>query len=127
MALRIPVAHDREGLASFLHKIPLNTSWNCQMFRELLCFWFEVIRSVALWAFSLMGAPALSIMDPLALAACISTQLNLQVARPLNPQPLNLNLTIAGQQDADTWGQARIYGAIGWGGMHLVLGPLLLP
>ena len=44
-----------------------------------------------------------------------------------HPKPLNLHLTIAGQQDADTWGQARIYGAIGWGGMHLVLGPLLLP
>ena len=31
---------------------------------------FEVVRCAALWTFSVLGAPSLSLMDALALAAC---------------------------------------------------------
>lgn len=46
--------------------------------------------------FSLIGSPSTSMMDAVALAAC--------------------------QQDAQRWGDARIYGAVGWGMAHLPLG-----
>ena len=95
----------------------------------------------------MMGAPALSMMDALALAACDLTggaigkfaKVGLSTAlshpKPSTqraPEPkeggglLFAFLCSSGQQDAGSWGQARIYGAIGWGGMHLILGPLLL-
>eukprot|EP00928_Gymnodinium_smaydae_P025179 TRINITY_DN20133_c0_g2_i1.p1 TRINITY_DN20133_c0_g2~~TRINITY_DN20133_c0_g2_i1.p1 ORF type:complete len:463 (-),score=71.55 TRINITY_DN20133_c0_g2_i1:459-1847(-) len=56
-------------------------------------------RAAAFWIFSLCGSPRHAVMDALARAAC--------------------------KQDPDQWGQARVYGAIGWGLMHLVLGPLM--
>merc|ERR1712232_621628 len=58
-----------------------------------------LMRGVAHWAFAGISTPVGSLMDPLARAACA--------------------------QDADLWGKARIYGAVGWGLMHLVLGPVL--
>eukprot|EP00931_Biecheleriopsis_adriatica_P079998 TRINITY_DN53356_c0_g1_i1.p1 TRINITY_DN53356_c0_g1~~TRINITY_DN53356_c0_g1_i1.p1 ORF type:complete len:497 (-),score=88.94 TRINITY_DN53356_c0_g1_i1:47-1480(-) len=57
-----------------------------------------VLRCSAYWSFALLGAPSGAMMDALARAAC--------------------------DQDAERWGQARIYGAVGWGLMHLLLGPL---
>lgn len=55
-------------------------------------------RGATFWAFTVISAPSGSMMDALAREAC--------------------------GQDADRWGKARIYGAVGWGLMHLVLGPL---
>lgn len=57
-----------------------------------------VARTASLWVFSLLSTPQGCLRDALALAACA--------------------------QDADRWGKARVYGAIGWGAMHLILGPL---
>ncbi|CAJ1381569.1 unnamed protein product [Effrenium voratum] len=56
-------------------------------------------RCLGLWIFSFIGTPSTSIMDALALAAC--------------------------KQDAQRWGEARIYGAVGWGVVHLLLGPMM--
>ena len=56
------------------------------------------LRAVAYWGFAVLGAPNSSMMDALARAACA--------------------------QDADSWGKARMYGAVGWGLMHLLLGSL---
>eukprot|EP00434_Breviolum_minutum_P005320 symbB.v1.2.004692.t1/scaffold269.1/size246462/2 len=58
-----------------------------------------VLRGLALWMFSFIGSPSTSMMDAIALAAC--------------------------DQDAQRWGDARIYGAIGWGMAHLPLGMML--
>ncbi|CAK9001416.1 unnamed protein product [Durusdinium trenchii] len=57
-----------------------------------------ILRGLALWMFSLLGSPSTSMMDAVALAAC--------------------------DQDAQRWGNARIYGAVGWGMAHLPLGLL---
>ena len=46
----------------------------------------------------MIGSPSTSMMDAVALAAC--------------------------HQDAQRWGDARIYGALGWGMAHLPLGLL---
>lgn len=58
-----------------------------------------MLRGLALWMFSFIGSPSTSMMDAIALAAC--------------------------DQDAQRWGDARIYGAIGWGMAHLPLGMML--
>lgn len=56
-------------------------------------------RAIALWVFGVCGSPRGALQDALARAAC--------------------------GQDADRWGKARVWGAIGWGLSHLVLGPLI--
>lgn len=58
-----------------------------------------VPRAAALWLFGLCSSPQSALRDALAIAAC--------------------------SQDSELWGRARVYGAIGWGLMHLLLGPLL--
>jgi len=58
-----------------------------------------VPRALALWLFSFVGSPQGALRDALAIAACA--------------------------QDVEAWGKARVYGAIGWGMMHMILGPLL--
>jgi len=58
-----------------------------------------VPRAAALWFFGIVGSPQSALRDALAIAACAG--------------------------DSDLWGKARVYGAIGWGLMHLLLGPLL--
>lgn len=58
-----------------------------------------ILRAAALWIFGLCGSPSAALSDALAIAAC--------------------------EQDSERWGQARVYGAIGWGLMHLFLGPLM--
>ncbi|CAE8727098.1 unnamed protein product [Polarella glacialis] len=56
-------------------------------------------RCAAFWAFAIVSTPQNSMRDALALAAC--------------------------SMDVDSWGKARVYGAVGWGIMHLIMGPLL--
>lgn len=56
-------------------------------------------RALAVGAFGLLGSAQTSLCDALAIAACA--------------------------QDVDRWGKARLYGAVGWGVMHLFLGPLM--
>lgn len=56
-------------------------------------------RAAAFWTFSLLSSPQGSLRDALAIAAC--------------------------GQDVERWGKARVYGAVGWGLMHLLLGPLV--
>lgn len=58
-----------------------------------------LVRAVTLWIFGLCSAPAMNLRDALAIAASGG--------------------------DSDRWGQARVYGAIGWGLMHFLMGPLL--
>lgn len=61
---------------------------------------FKVVpRAAAFWFFALVSGPQACLHDALARAAC--------------------------QQDADRWGRARVYGAISWSAMHLLLGPLM--
>ena len=56
-------------------------------------------RAIGFWIFALCGSPQAALRDALAIAACAG--------------------------DSDLWGRARVYGAIGWGLMHLLMGPLL--
>ncbi len=56
-------------------------------------------RAIGFWMFALCGSPQAALRDALAIAACAG--------------------------DSDLWGRARVYGAIGWGLMHLLMGPLL--
>eukprot|EP00971_Amphidinium_carterae_P114870 2275124-Amphidinium_carterae.1 len=59
-------------------------------------FW---ARGLCFWSFTAASGPGQALLDALPLAAC--------------------------QGDSDMWGKARVFGAIGWGMMHLLLGPLI--
>ena len=56
-------------------------------------------RAIGFWIFALCGSPQAALRDALAIAACAG--------------------------DSDLWDRARVYGAMGWGLMHLLMGPLL--
>jgi len=58
-----------------------------------------VPRAAAFWLFALSSSPAFGLRDAMAIAACGG--------------------------DSDLWGKSRVYGAVGWGMMHLVLGPIM--
>eukprot|EP00927_Polykrikos_kofoidii_P054969 TRINITY_DN49297_c0_g1_i1.p1 TRINITY_DN49297_c0_g1~~TRINITY_DN49297_c0_g1_i1.p1 ORF type:complete len:462 (-),score=29.80 TRINITY_DN49297_c0_g1_i1:233-1618(-) len=56
-------------------------------------------RGIAFWLFTLCNSPQAVLMDALAIAGS--------------------------ENDTEMWGKARVYGAIGWGTVHLFLGPLI--
>lgn len=58
-----------------------------------------MLRAAAFWTHALVVSPRGALMDALARAAC--------------------------GQDTARWGSARVYGAVGWGALHLVLGPVI--
>lgn len=92
---------DRTKRARDMVQISLACSWVPFMLLLLPCTSANrfALRAAALWGFGFCSGPQSALRDALAIAAC--------------------------GNDPDRWGKARVYGAIGWGIMHLLLGPLV--
>jgi len=58
-----------------------------------------LLRAVSFWIFSLSMSPQNSLRDALAIAAS--------------------------ENDVELWGRGRVWGAVGWGLMHLLIGPIM--